>query len=173
MSDNSSNKVQSGDLVFAAIFLVFSIILLSQVPNQVLWLKKAKLVAQPGFWPVASLIGMVGFGLAHFLTRLRTSDFRREGTEMAVWARSLEFAAWFMIYVVVVPIVGYLGATLLFSVLLTRRMGYRSPRILLAGLGTGFATVLLFKTILSVRIPGGMVYEYLPNALRSFMILNF
>ncbi|MBZ0127893.1 MAG: tripartite tricarboxylate transporter TctB family protein [Rhodobacteraceae bacterium] len=173
MSDKPSNKVQSGDLVFAAIFLVFSVFLLSQLPNQVLWLKKVKLVAQPGFWPAASLIGMVGFGLAHFLSRLRLSDFRREGSEMAVWAKSLEFAVWFMAYVVVVPVVGYLGATLVFSLLLTWRMGYRRPRMLLASIGTGFATVLFFKTMLSVKIPGGMVYEYLPNAWRSFMILNF
>ncbi|MCA8868984.1 MAG: tripartite tricarboxylate transporter TctB family protein [Rhodobacteraceae bacterium] len=173
MSDKKSDKVQSGDLVFAAIFLIFSVILLSLLPDQVRWLKKTGITAQPGFWPAASLIGMVGFGALHFLTRIRLSDFRREFSEMAIWARSLEFAIWFMIYVVVVPLIGYLVATLVFSLMLTWRMGYRRPQVLLASMGTGFATVLLFKTLLSVKIPGGMVYEYLPDGLRSFMILNF
>ena len=33
--------------------------------------------------------------------------------------------------------------------------------------------VLVFKSMLSVKIPGGEIYEYLPAALRNFMILNF
>ena len=37
----------------------------------------------------------------------------------------------------------------------------------------GFGIVLLFKTGLSAKIPGAAVYEYLPGALRNFMIANF
>jgi hypothetical protein len=35
------------------------------------------------------------------------------------------------------------------------------------------AVVVVFKSFLSVKIPGGAIYEYLPDALRSFFILNF
>jgi len=38
---------------------------------------------------------------------------------------------------------------------------------------TGLSIVLIFKTFLEVKIPGGAIYEFLPNTLRSFMILNF
>ncbi len=38
--------------------------------------------------------------------------------------------------------------------------------------GLSVAAMVLFKTLLEVRIPGGLVYEYLSGALRSFMILN-
>jgi hypothetical protein len=38
---------------------------------------------------------------------------------------------------------------------------------------TGLFIVLIFKTFLEVKIPGGAIYEFLPNTLRSFMILNF
>lgn len=173
MSDNSNDKIPSGDLVFAAVFLLLSVFLLAQFPDQIRWIKRSTLVAQPGFWPAVSLIGMVFFGALHLLTRLRFADLRREWGEVAIWLRSLEFAIWFMVYVFVVPVIGYLGATLIFSVALTWRMGYRRGRMLLAALFTGFATVLLFKTFLSVKIPGGMVYEWLPDGLRSFMIIHF
>jgi hypothetical protein len=38
---------------------------------------------------------------------------------------------------------------------------------------TALSIVLVFKTFLEVKIPGGAIYEYLPDTLRTFMILNF
>ena len=76
-----------------------------------------------------------------------------------------------MAYVFVVPVAGYLPVTLAFCAALTWRIGYRDWRIIVAAMATGAATVILFKAFLSVRIPGGAVYEYLPAALRNFMIL--
>ena len=70
-----------------------------------------------------------------------------------------------------VPLVGYLPTTILFCVGLTLRLGYRAPRVLAAAALTGTATVVVFKALLSVRIPGAAAYEYLPAALRNFMIL--
>jgi hypothetical protein len=37
--------------------------------------------------------------------------------------------------------------------------------------GFAIAVVLVFKGLLSVRIPGALLYEYLPGPLRSFAIL--
>ena len=41
----------------------------------------------------------------------------------------------------------------------------------MAAAGVGLFTVVLFKSLLQVKIPGGAVYEFLPGALRNFMIL--
>ena len=87
--------------------------------------------------------------------------------------KAIEFAGWFLVYVLVVPTIGYLLATLLFCLLLTWRLGYRSKSRLVAAALTGLAVVLVFKSMLSVKIPGGEIYEFLPAALRNFMILNF
>ena len=38
---------------------------------------------------------------------------------------------------------------------------------------TGIATVVIFKSLLGVKIPGGLVYEYLPGTIRNVMIVRF
>ena len=91
--------------------------------------------------------------------------------ELKRWAEVLEYAVWFMAYVLAVPVIGYLPATLIFMPALTWRMGYRSRLILSSSVIFAVAVVVLFKTFLSVKIPGGMIYEYLPGALRGFFIL--
>ncbi len=78
-----------------------------------------------------------------------------------------------MAYVYLTPQVGYLISTIVFMLFLALRAGYRSAKLLIAAGLAGFAIVLMFKTFLSVKIPGGAVYEALPDALRSFMIVNF
>jgi len=72
-----------------------------------------------------------------------------------------------------VPIIGYLLATLIFMPLLVFRAGYREKRLLLLSMIIGLTIVVVFKSFLSVKIPGGMIYEYLPDAMRSFMLINF
>jgi hypothetical protein len=57
-------------------------------------------------------------------------------------------------------------------VLLALRLGYNARMAAWSAVG-GLATVLLFKTFLSVKVPGGAIYEYLPNGLRAFMITYF
>ena len=78
-----------------------------------------------------------------------------------------------MVYVFAVPQIGYLLATVIFVTLMALRVGYRGPRMLGIAAATGLGIVLIFKTALSVKIPGGAVYEHLPDALRNFMIVNF
>jgi hypothetical protein len=45
--------------------------------------------------------------------------------------------------------------------------------MLLSSVLIALSIVLVFKTFLEVKIPGGIIYEYLPDTLRNFMILNF
>ena len=162
-----------GDLVFAVIFLMCSALLLSQIGEQVVWSKRGKFFAQPGFWPTVSLIGMTFFALLHLIGSALSPRIDGRLKEVGLWLRSLEYVAWFLLYVWLVPIVGYLPMTVLFIPLLTFRSGYRSKKLLIIGALIGFLIVVIFKTFLEVKIPGGSFYEYLPDALRSFMLLNF
>ena len=78
-----------------------------------------------------------------------------------------------MVYVWLVPIVGYLPMTLIIAPLLCYRLGYRDRKILWAAAGVGLTIVVVFKAFLDVKIPGALLYEYLPGGIRNFMILNF
>jgi hypothetical protein len=152
--------------------LFFAALLLSQTPSQTRWVAKTEFFAQPRFWPAAGLIAMVVFGALH-LYRLPWRRFRRaDWIEARKWATALEFAAWFMGYVFAVPVIGYLPSTLVFVPLLARRLGYRSRKMMLASILFAIVTVVVFKSFLAVKIPGGMLYEYLPGAIRNFFILN-
>ncbi len=167
------NKVQQeGSVLFAVVFLIASLVLLSQLGSETKFSSRGQLFAQPRFWPGVGVLGMVLFGAAHLVMTLRRR-WAKSGAEALVWLRSVEYFIWFMVYVMAVPIVGYLAATICFTALLALRQGYRGAVQVGAAIGIGIAEVLIFKTGLSVKIPGGAVYEYLPNALRNFMIVNF
>ena len=115
---------------------------------------------------------MVCFGALH-LYRLPWRRFTGfDGAELRRWIAALEFVLWFMGYVIAVPYLGYLPVTMIFVPLLAWRMGYRRTRMMVISVGFAVAVVLAFKMALSVRIPGAVLYEYLPDALRSFFILN-
>ena len=162
-----------GDLIFASGFMVLALALLLALPWQVVWAPRTRLYMQPGFWPGVAIACMVLFGAGHLLGAL-LSD-RRPGwqSELLGWARSLEFAGWFLVYVWLVPLGGYLPVTILFTCALAFRMGYRSWRWM--GLSGLFAVgvVVGFKSFLQVKIPAGAVYAYLPDGIRTFAMVNF
>ena len=162
-----------GQIFFALGFLVFSGLLLSQIGSETRWVDNTQLFAQPRFWPAVGLLAMVALGMFHLIDLPWRQIKPFDRNETLKWARALEYVGWFMAYVVIVPVVGYLPTTLLFVPLLAWRMGYRSKRMLWISVGLGFCIVVLFKSFLAVRIPGAASYEYLPDALRNFFILNF
>ena len=160
-----------GQLVFALGFVVLSLLLLVQIGDQTIWAAKAEFFAQPRFWPAVGLGGMVAMGALH-LYRLPWRRFTvNDRVELRRWAAVLEYALWFMAYVLLVPVLGYLPVTLVFVPLLSWRMGYRSPQMMMISAGFAVFIVLFFKGVLAVRIPGAVLYEYLPDAWRSFAIL--
>lgn len=159
-------------MLFAAAFLIGSLILLSQLGAETKFSAKGQMFAQPRFWPAVGVIGMVVFGAAYLAETYRRR-VPTSGVEPLIWLRAVEYFVWFMAYVIAVPIIGYLAASICFTVLLALRLGYRSARHLGLAAGVGIAVVLVFKTGLSVKIPGGAVYEYLPDTLRNVMIVNF
>ena len=153
-------------------FLLFAVFLLSQIGTETKSATGGNFAAQPRLWPAIGVGGMLLFGLAHIAATWRS---RVPGAipEILNWVRAIEYLIWFMAYVAVVPVAGYLPSTVAFTVLLAVRQGYRTAAVLLSAAALGAAIVTVFKAGLSVRIPGGAIYEHLPGGLRSFMILNF
>ena len=168
-------KVNGGAaLVFALIFFAFALFLLSQMNNETNWVNGRPWSKQPGMWSVMAVAGMVFFGGLETIAAWR----RRRATastpvlpELVLWLSAVEYTFWFMAYVWAVPQIGYLLATLIFCTALTWRLGYRSWKPLLSAAVLGLVVIVIFKSFLSVKIPGGAVYEMLPDALRNFMIL--
>lgn len=159
-----------GDIVFAWVFLIFSLFLVSQLNTQAPWNPKAKIFSQPAFWPTVAVLSMSAFAAFHLLSSFLSPRLKGRWVEIWAWVRSLEYAGWFMIYVFVVPVVGYLPTTMVFAVFLGLRAGYRSIHTLGSLVVLGAVIVVVFKGVLQVKIPGGAIYEYLPGALRSFFL---
>jgi hypothetical protein len=160
-----------GDLVFALSFFAFSVFLLVNIPGQTTWVDRTILVAQPAFWPVVAVAAMFLFAALHLLGALVSERIPGRLQEVIYWARSLEWAFWFMAYVFLVPWLGYLLGTILFTVVLSFRLGYRELRWALISALFAVAVVVLFKSFLHVKVPAGHIYGLLPpGGLRSFLM---
>lgn len=161
-----------GDLVFAVTAVAFSLIMAISLPYQTTW-GSGGLLSQPAFWPYAAVYTMLGFSVLHLISSLVSTPLAGRWAEVRLWARSLEYAGWFLAYVMLVPTLGYLPATVIFTVALAWRAGYRTRMPLIWAAVMGVAVVVVFRSLLHVKVPGGALYEYLPGALRSFMLTYF
>ena len=162
-----------GDILFAWLILIFSVYLLSQIFDQSAYKNGGKLFAQPRFWPAVSLLGMVFFAAMHLLGSALSERILGRWREVWTWCTSFEYAAWFIAYAASVPYAGYLPATVIFAVVLTFRVGYRKISTLAAAAITAVIIVVLFKALLKVNLPSGLVYESLPDGLRQIMLTYF
>jgi hypothetical protein len=177
VTDVAPVQRRRGDVVFAIAALAFAVIMMALIGDQTKFIKRLQWTHQPGFWPAVSLGGMIVFGLLYAIGSVRSRH--REGSsssravELFLWLRASEFAVWFMVYVFAVPWLGYLMSTVVLSALLAFRVGYRDPKTIASAIAVGIGIVLIFKTFLSVKIPGGAVYEVFPEAVRNFLIVNF
>lgn len=164
---------ERGHIIFAVVFVAISTWLLCQIDEQTKWANGTKLFAQPRFWPAIGLAGMVTFGALYWSTLSRKRLASTDCIEVGLWMLAIEWVGWFLVYVKTVPIIGYLPTTVAFSYILTKRLGYNGRRWSHISIGFALSVVILFKTFMGVKIPGGAIYEYLPSALRSFFIVNF
>ncbi len=162
-----------GDIVFAWLALIVSVFLLSQLADQTAWRNGGKLFAQPRFWPAVSLSAMTVFAALHLLGSALSERIQGRWQEVWLWIASLEFALWFIAYAVVVPYAGYLPTTVIFALALAFRVGYRKVSTLVAAAIAAVVIVLLFKTMLRVNLPSGLIYESLPDGLRQIMLTYF
>lgn len=162
-----------GDLVFAIGFFVFAVLTVALLPSQARWVSGTPTVAQPAFWPLVGALMMLGFGAIHLTGTWMSPRLAGRLKEVLFWVRSLEYVAWFVAYVLAVPRLGYLPASLLFALALTFRLGYRRGRDFAVAALFALVVVLVFKAGLNVKIPAGALYEHLPAGLRSFVMTNF
>lgn len=157
-----------GDVVFAFAFFAFSAFLFSQLGEQIEVTKRTKWFAQPGLWPTIAIYGMLIFSALHCLSSILSPRIPGRWTEVLFWLRSLEYVAYFLIYVVAVPWLGYLPSTILFAVFLTLRAGFRTGKSVAIAAVFAVTVALVFRAFLQVKIPAGQVYNYLPDAVRVF-----
>lgn len=162
-----------GDIVFAWAVLLISLYLLSQVFAQTAYKPGAVLFSQPRFWPAVSLLCMTGFAAFHLLGSMLSERIDGRWKEVLLWLSSLEYAAWFIAYAALVPWAGYLPSTVVFTLLLTLRAGYFTSGMFKAAVFCSVLIVILFKTLLQVKLPSGQVYELLPDGLRQIMLTYF
>ena len=162
----------SGQVIFVLAGLILTLLLLSQIGSQTEWSERARNIgSQPRLWPAVALITMLsGFAVHYRLMRRRRAD-ALDWVELRRWAEPLEYALWFLLYVLAVPRLGFLPMSIVFAVTLTYRLGYRSRAMLLTAAAFAVATVVLFKGFLGVRIPGAQIYEFLPGTLRTFFLV--
>lgn len=162
----------AGQALFILGALALALLLLSQITRQTVWIEDAQsLAAQPRFWPgVAIGMMVISFGLHLWFMRRRRPD-PQDWVEARRWLEPLEYVVWFMAYVFLVPVIGFLPMSLIFACALTWRLGYRNAGYFWVAAAFAIATVALFKGLLSVKIPGAVIYEALPGGLRSFFIL--
>jgi hypothetical protein len=176
LSELSIGRRHRAEIVFGVLSFGVALLLLTQIGAETTWLEGRPFVKQPAFWPIVAIIGMTIFGVFELWSTgraLRRGAAGEIGPEVLKWFAGIEFLAWFLVYVWAVPVLGYLPTTIVFCAALSYRLGYRSRRGLVAAVLTGIATVVVFKTLLGVKIPGGSLYEYLPDAVRNVMILYF
>jgi hypothetical protein len=162
-----------GDIVFAWVLLIVAVFLLSQLFEQTAYKSGGKLFSQPRFWPAVSLSLMALFAALHLIGSVLSERIDGRWAEVWVWVSSLEYAIWFVVYAAIVPFTGYLPSTVVFAVLLALRAGYRSRMALSAAALSALGIVLIFKTLLQVKLPAGQVYEYLPDGIRQIMLTYF
>ena len=171
-------EYQAGDLVFAILMLFIVMALLVSIPFETKWFEGVPLVKQPRLWPTFCLVGMALFGLLYSLKIWRSYKFQLgqvqgELNELSSWSRPLEFVFYFVLYVWSVPLAGYLLSTLLFFSLLTIRAGYRTLLMFWVSLATGFGIVIVFKSLLQVKIASGAIYDFLPDGWATFFMIYF
>lgn len=163
-----------GDFFIALLSHLFALFLIASLPFQVTWVENVKIFAQPAFWPSVAIFGMAIFSGLHLLGAILSERLPGRLEEVLVWVRALEYAGWFLAYVAMVPLAGYLFATIAFCVLMTLRLGYRSAGWIFAAVAFAFVVVVLFKGVLQVNIPSGAWYDRLPEgAVRNFIMTNF
>jgi len=172
MTDNDKNESNpiNGALSFALLFFAVMVFLLFSIGEQTRWVSGKALTSQPRFWPAVTLGLTAFFSAAYLLTTVVSRAKFDGGREWLQWLRAVEFVIWFAAYSALVPILGYLIATVLVCVSLTWRLGYRSANYLKAALVSGISIVLFFRVLLGIHIPGGALYEKLPQPLSNFML---
>ena len=175
LSDLTHPPHHRAEIVFAVVSFAIAGFLATQWSSQTTWIDGQAISRQPGLWSLIAIVGMLLFGAGELVACIRRNMRNGGGdvkAELGLWLRSAEYVAWFMAYVWMTPITGYLPTTVVFMTALAWRLGYRG-KVLLRTPVLALLIVVLFKGFLSVRIPGGAIYDIFPHALRNFLVIYF
>jgi len=94
--------------------------------------------------------------------------------ETMKYMAALEFVAYFILYTLSVPWLGYLLSTIVLGVFLTWRLGYRTPKWFCMALLSSFMIVVVFRSFLQIKTPVSIwLYDQLPATVRTFMLTYF
>ena len=160
-----------GDFFIALLTFLFALFLLASLPWQTTWAPRTRVFAQPAFRPAVSVMAMVVFSGLHLLGAALSERVPGRLDEVLHWLKAVEYVVWFMVYVLLVPRLGYLPATIVFTTALTFRLGYRGWRWMAAAVAFSVVVVLLFRGLLQVKIPSGALYDLLPpGPVRAFFL---
>ncbi len=140
-----------------------------------------RILKQSWVAPLLCLLVLVPAALWNLRASLKEHQWRKRFLlptsarfEVAKFAAALEFVAYFIIYTLLVPVLGYLVSTLLMGTLLPWRLGYRGRTWFVRSLVSSFAVVVVFRTFLQIKTPVSIwLYDQLPTALRGFMLTYF
>lgn len=175
--DHVGEQFRMPGLVFLGLITILAFLLLSLVPYETRWFRRVPLYLQPGFQAYVVLSALAFFSAIAFVMELRRFRLHKNhqmaflGLELLDWLRSCEYALWFVSYAVAIPVLGYLPSTLAFMLLLGARVGIRSRQKLAILTLIGVVTVLFFRGLLSVKMPVGQFYEFLPESIRDIAIM--
>ncbi len=177
-----------GDLILSLVMLAFVVFLFWNFGEESAWNDRdlsqkrvGKILKQPWIGPflcMALLLPAAIFNVYQSY-RQRQKDTRlhipqRDLYEIGQWARAIEYVAYFIIYTFCVPVLGYLVSTILFTIFLTYRLGYRSRFWITISFLSSFAIVLVFRTFLQIKTPVNIwLYDQLPPLLGTFMKIYF
>ena len=135
---------------------------------------------QPAFMPRLSLIliALTATYLCfqHFIVSRRSDRAVAEGTslgaELFEWIKPLEFFVYYIGYIYLLDLIGYFLSSLLFILVLSWRIGLRSPRWLLTGFLFAVALIAMFRWALGVWVPQAELYGLFPKDIRIFLMLS-
>lgn len=163
------------ELIFSVAAFLFAVFLWKNIGTELKTVQGLSLLKQPGFWSQLAIYGMLGFGAFNLLICIRRNLSSDQGAamvpELFFWIRSAEYVGWFLIYVLIVPKLGYLPSTVIFCLALTMRLGYSSARYLWVSFTVSVVVVLFFRGFLQVKIPAGAAYDFLPAAVRNLFMI--
>ena len=119
---------------------------------------------------LAVLVPAVLLNLNGSWRRLRQQVPLRWRYEIGQWLRACEFIAYFILYTLSVPILGYLVSTVLMGGFLTARLGYRGWRWAAIALASSLAIVVLFRSVLQIKTPVNIwLYNQMPDGVALFL----
>lgn len=140
-----------------------------------------RILKQSWVAPLLCLLLLVPTAIWNFRSSLMAHRWRKRFLlptsaryELSKYVEALEFVAYFILYTMSVPWLGYLSSTVVLGVWLTWRLGYRSAGWLFRGFGLSLLIVVVFRTLLQIKTPGNIwLYDQLPTAIRAFMLTYF